>query len=464
MKEIKNLLENVPDQNLRNIHFFNGRILTAEDMGDEQTVQRIHNRQLGRALGEGIINGLEVELTLTPKDPISRTLSIKNGTAINRKGQCLSLSRDISLTLVTNPKEVKSGPGLFIKCEAIASTMVPTGLGVYVILMSPASGFSGSVTRHTSQDNGRATGCGSQYEVEGVQFRTVELDVMNSSVVPGNIGQDIRNLIRSPQFSQSDQASLSRLRNLLAHLCLGTEEKIQMVTDPFEEKITQKYGALDYIRASAETVYWLDSPCSNQEITDCDVPLALVLWSKKGIEFVDMWSVRRLLHPFRPINEPVFPSLKRQQAEAEACFYQFQNHLWEIIGPKVKKNTLLSLNATDYFNYLPPVGFIPIFSLAQSHSRAFFKDLTHRKPIFMEGSKVMPLLQQSFGFFPIKLDDKELIWLYFVHQNGRAVDNPSNQGVIPYLLFSSGQMPFQGDAHYDLNYYNYANYGPFVVD
>jgi hypothetical protein len=464
MKEIINLLEFIPNRDIRNIHFFNGRLLSAEDLRDEQAAQRRHRRQLGLALGEGVVSGLEVNIGSTDSYGLIRTVSVKSGLALNRKGQCLTLAKDISLAMVRKEKETAASADLFAPCDAITFSEVPTGIGVYILVMTPASGFSGSVPRHTLGDDGRASGCGSQYEVEGVAFRLVELDILNASVAAGKIGTEIRSLLKSPAFAQRDKKVISRLRNLLAHFCLGTEEKIRYTVDPFEDKTINRYGAVDGLRPDKEIQYGPDFLQSCQQITACDVPLALILWSKKGVEFVDMWSVRRQLHVPAAVSQPSFPSLTRRSAEAEAAFFQFQDHLEGILGSRVTRSELLGLKAVDYFRYLPAAGLIRVYSFASSHCCAFFKDLTVRQPVFIEGTKVMPIFQHAFSFFPIDLKAKELIWLYLVRENGQAIADPKQRGVQPYVIFTSGQIPFQGDARYDLNYYNYSNYGPFVAD
>jgi hypothetical protein len=53
------LLESILDQGIRNTNFFNGRILTADDLRTEQDANRQQHEQLGQAIGAGIVNGLD---------------------------------------------------------------------------------------------------------------------------------------------------------------------------------------------------------------------------------------------------------------------------------------------------------------------------------------------------------------------------------------------------------------------
>ena len=55
-----NLLTPILNTDIRNTHFFNGRVLTAEDLSQEQEANRRQHWLLGQALGEGVVHGLEV--------------------------------------------------------------------------------------------------------------------------------------------------------------------------------------------------------------------------------------------------------------------------------------------------------------------------------------------------------------------------------------------------------------------
>jgi hypothetical protein len=47
---------------IHQVNFFNGRLLTATDLRDEQAANRQQHRQLGQAAGSGVVYGLEVSM------------------------------------------------------------------------------------------------------------------------------------------------------------------------------------------------------------------------------------------------------------------------------------------------------------------------------------------------------------------------------------------------------------------
>ena len=48
------LLQPLLEDGIRNVNFFNGRLLSAEDMRAEQVASRLQHQLLGQAIGEGI--------------------------------------------------------------------------------------------------------------------------------------------------------------------------------------------------------------------------------------------------------------------------------------------------------------------------------------------------------------------------------------------------------------------------
>jgi len=55
-----------------------------------------------------------------------------------------------------------------------------------------------------------------------------------------------------------------------------------------------------------------------------------------------------------------------------------------------------------------------------------------------------------------------MIWLYLVRQNRQAVAD-SSAPKPPYALFASGQLPFFGDARFDVNRWDFSNYGSPLI-
>ena len=125
-------------------------------------------------------------------------------------------------------------------------------------------------------------------------------------------------------------------------------------------------------------------------------------------------------------------------------------------------SSLTAIAAGDYFSYLPAAG---SHTDRQSQSLQagfdylqFFSKCTYRGPVFIEGAKVDQLLRLSFQYQPIDLSGKELLWIYQVRANQQGIDKGGAATPILYMLFTSGQIAFQGKADFDLNYFNYANF------
>jgi len=192
-------------------------------------------------------------------------------------------------------------------------------------------------------------------------------------------------------------------------------------------------------------------------LTDCDVPLAVLYWTLTGgVIFVDLWSVRRPPTRSGSGGWSSFVSDRRQH-EGEAMFLQFQEHIGSM---RRSGANLRLLSATENFQYLPPVGVIPHATTTQPgfDYRRFFQDQTYREPVFMEGARLERLVRESLAYAPIKLGSGESIWLYEVRENKQTIAGSSANTPQSYLVFSSGHMPFFGDARFDVNRYDFSNY------
>ena len=75
----------------------------------------------------------------------------------------------------------------------------------------------------------------------------------------------------------------------------------------------------------------------------------------------------------------------------------------------------------------------------------------------MEGARLERLIRESFLYPPLTVGSGEVIWLYQVRQNMQTIADGRGTPQ-PYLVFSSGHMPYYGEARFDLNRYNYSNY------
>jgi hypothetical protein len=453
----KGLGESILEQGIENTNFFNGRILAAGDLKNEQEAESEHHWQLGEAIGSGVVHGLEVSLVSDGSDGNAPIVSVSSGLALNGSGQAIALPFDVQLALEEMSQTLSVQAGLFKECLPTKKGVSPFAGGVYILVSSPASGFSDEkAPMYSTIDNGKVTGCGSRYAIEGVQFRLEELDVSSLT----KLSQTTRDAL-ADLTTKEDPASLSKLRNWLAHICFGTEELAGVSDDPFKlaggESAYVTYGGLDALYP--------------ETLTDCDVPLALFYWPDGGIKFVDMWSVRR-----RPATSSGIPApwsvylSERRLREAEAMVLQFEEHIeWLLEAPSFARVKIL---ADQYFRYLPPVGLLPIISGAFKgiDLPTFFSGRPLREPEHIDTPLVYSLVKEAVNYEPIDLsDDQTTIWLYRTWLESVPATKSSKpeftsmqrtplaaasaervQSVRPYVVFASPYMPHAGVARFDL--------------
>jgi hypothetical protein len=460
------ILEPVLSGGIRNTNFFNGRLLTAEDLTDFQSANAQQHQQLAHALGEGVVYGLEVNLAPS-STPAQAVLRISQGLAFNRKGQAVALPSDTDLALVPPPDPLAADAGLFQVCQPPTATVL-TNPGLYVLTISPASGFSSESAPKTNVFNeGVASTCGSRWIVEGAKFSTVQLDLGTNpdpSTLAGQAEQIAASLtLLLEQLSVASGATadslraqiaplMSKLRNCAAHLCFGTEQLKGFAANPFGRSngssLFAEYGALDHLRDLGN-------------LSDCDVPLAILYWTTTGLQFIDMWSARRPVLS-QAVSEAWAPLAgQRRAAEGLAMFLQFQCQLSGLLQSGAGGNSLTSIVFTDYFKYLPATGLMPMAALQNGNTNIFtslFNGLTTRGPEFIEGSKLQSLMRKSFVYSPIDLATGELIWLYTVRENIQAFDGNQIQTAQAYMVFSNGYMPYFADARFDSQRWDYSNY------
>ncbi len=86
-EELEQIAVSDIDERLTRTNYFNGRLLTATDLNRDQTYLDERLLELGRAYGDGIIHGLQVELRFG-------VLQVQAGRAITPSGRVLELSLD----------------------------------------------------------------------------------------------------------------------------------------------------------------------------------------------------------------------------------------------------------------------------------------------------------------------------------------------------------------------------------
>ncbi len=413
------LQQPAPD-GLRTIHFFNGRLLSGEDLSQEQAAQREVRQQLGRAVGDGIAYGLEVTETAGASTPTSPVVTVSAGLALNRCGQTLPLAQntDVALARPLHPSTPTSTAAVFVPCQPLESGVYIAGAGVYLLTMTPATMSEG---RAPVNGLGNTTSpCNTRYTIEGVQFRLLQVSLSLTDL------------------------SDPRLRNLIAYRCFAPDTRQAVVRHPFGPRPV-RHGLLDDLRP--------------QLLTDADVPLALIHWTTRGIQFVDMWSVRRCIT--RPtastgVREQLIGD-ERRTSEAEAMALQFAEHVDHL---RATRADLASLLATQVFQYLPPVGVLPLSSgaIPGFNYQQFFSQRAYRGPLFLEGARVECVLRTAVQYPPIDLRGKEMLWLYIVRENRDPSAFAGNPAPAPYLIFTSGQLQPATDARFNVSRWNYSNY------
>ncbi len=471
---VVDILEPVLSGGIRNANFFNGRLLAAEDLTDFQTANAQQHQQLARAVGDGVVYGLEVSASASSTST-QAVLRVTQGLAFNRNGQAVALPSDVELSLVPTADALNADAGLFAVCQPPQATVL-TNPGLYVLTITPVSGFSTESAPKTDVFNeGVASTCGSRWIVEGAQFRTVQLDFGTNpdpSTLAGQteqIAANVKTLLAQLAVASGAAADnlkaqiaplMSKLRNCAAHLCFGTEKLAGFPANPFGrtngDSRFAEYGAIDQLRDTGN-------------LTDCDVPLALLYWTPSGLQFIDMWSVRRPVFP-QAVSAAWAPLAgTRRAVEGLAMFLQFQKQLDELVQSATSATSLTSIVATDYFRYLPAVGLLPLASTQSLIGFGYSQFFTNRTypcartseglctPVFIEGAKLDQLISRSFLYPPIDLRGQEMIWLYWVRENMEPTAGQTSNAQ-PYLIFTNGHFPYQGKAQFDLNYWDYANF------
>jgi hypothetical protein len=402
---------------LRSINFFNGRLLTGDDLRREQATERARLERLGTAVGEGVAYGLEVEEALATSTRSRPVVTVSPGLALSRSGLALELPAEIDVSLYQPVPPSNAEPGaLFAECQPFAPGTYTAGAGVYLLTIGPDPQQEGRAP--VSGLGNEEARCNVALSVEAVTFRLIRL-----------------------ALAPSQLADKAHLRNRIAYQCFDPEALGGAVANPFGKPVST-YGLVDVLR--------------RQTLTDHEVPLAVIAWSvDDGIQFVDLWAVRRRLTRRGAEGEWAAFVGDRRRAETEAMVLQFQAQLEELrldVAPE-------TVAAKAHFELLPPLGFLPIgeapdaaFDFAQ-----FFADLPIRAPAVLEAARVEELVQDALAYPPIELETGELVWLYLIRQNLQAV---TEAGSTPrrYVLFTNGQVSYRADARFELSYWNFANY------
>ncbi len=419
-----NLQTPILNSRTRSINFFNGRLLTGDDLTAEQQANRAAHALLGQAAGWGIVYGLEVQESAQLSTVQAPVLNIRKGLAVNRRGVTLLLTDDADISLVRPPGSAATAT-TFQDCTPVQSGVYVAGAGVYLLTVSPASSPQGLAS--TNGISTAAASCNSNYNADGVQFRLLQLDL-----------------------TQAELSDTNHLRNLVAYKFFAPTDWASVVTNPFGAPAAG-FGLLDQLRTA-------------QTITDCEIPLAVLYWTATGgLVFVDMWAVRRAMLPRSAGSGWPLVNGARPRVDGQAMFFQFQNQLDGLRTTQASPQTLV---ATDFFQYLPPVGALPLTGTGQGAGftyQQFFSGKTVRGPVYTTDDRVHWMLENFVVFPPIDLSLQEVIWLYLVPSNAQQ-SNQSGTNVVPYVLFASGQTPYLGNSRFDLSHWDLSNYSLIVSE
>jgi hypothetical protein len=424
----RKLSEPILDSGINSTNFFNGRLLTADALKTDQQANLEQRRLLGRAAGDGIVEGLEVKVIKDGGVGVQPVVGVSKGLALNRSGQVLVLHGDEQVALVRKLDAPPPTAGSFGDCADAISTFDTLENGFYLLVIGPASGFRERVPMRSLSDTASVTECGSRYRVEGTQFRLAPLKLSDMIGLSAATRAQINTL-----SSVSTVADFSKLRNLLAHACFGTEELSGVARDPLkhvqEQSAYLTYGAADFMRGRGE-------------LTDCEVPLALIYWRGGTLRFADMWSVRRRIYAHSSGRlSHIFPP--RRVAEAEAIFFQFQEHLLWLVGIQPAPENIIAAN---FFRWLPAAGLLPVRNTANPVAttyQKFFLNKSFGAPTNMNGSKLHALFDESLAYPPFDLTGQDSVQLYSVKENTQAQTAASAPQ--PFVVFATQEMSYYSD-------------------
>src|SRR5438093_549282 len=89
--------------------YFNGRLLSGEDLARDQQGNRFARRRIGQAIGDGVAFGLEIAEATGESTKSSPVLTVLPGVAINRNGQTLALGLNDRIAPYSDPMAVTKG-------------------------------------------------------------------------------------------------------------------------------------------------------------------------------------------------------------------------------------------------------------------------------------------------------------------------------------------------------------------
>jgi hypothetical protein len=310
---------------------------------------------------------------------------------------------------------------------------------VYLLTIAPAQMSEGRAA--TNGLDPANVACNTDATVEAVQFRLININPLRYAALD----------VSSAQF-----------RNRLAYRCFGIDAREQNAIDPWRVD-APRYGLIDELR--------------DVGLDDRDVPLAVLVWTVDGIQFIDTWAARRALlqpdalsgfsfqrDPLDPaeLSSFAFVARRRRLVEAHAMCAQFQQHLGDVLAAAPDPGAVI---ARDVFRFLPPFGIVPLQQppLRGFAVSTFLFDIVRRpnpgsnqSTPFIDVRLLGTLQEQALTGAPTDLTSREFIWVYRSWQNVKA--RADGQSVQPMLAFASGLLPPLAIARFDMARFDYSDY------
>jgi hypothetical protein len=421
-------------------NFFNGRLLTGEDLAAEQAAGRAAHEALARLQGPGVSHGLDVTLEDTGASGVP-ALRVAAGAAVTAAGELLALESSVRLELRRTPPPQGSATSAFAECTP-AGPVAAGQAQLHLVTIAPAAPAALGRARIVGLGDEPAP-CAVDRLAPAVRF---ELRPFAVPLPPG---------------------AATRLRNHVAALLLGD---IGDAATPLAEAPTSPAGdgLLERLRGSG---YAAD-----------EVPLAVVRWpsAAEGIEFVDQWAARRRCHQAGAYPPLAVTAAERRAVIAEARLAQFQTQLAPLAsGLRVRR-----VLARDHFVSLPPafvlpariqrlirqpvldvgptpfvtrapIGMRPLpFSFGGFDPAEFLGGLTVRREAWVEGARVGELLAAATQHPAVDAtaSPSEALWFHPIRRPGAGFQSAQ------HVLVVSGHVRYAANAQYDLAHYDQANY------
>ena len=171
--------------------FFNGRLLSAEDLRREQALRENGQSQLARLIGCGIAAGLEVG-----GDSGSSALSIGAGLGVTPSGLVIDID-NLDLDLAGSAGGARSGG--FATCAAAMANLASPAAGLYLLVLTPTWIGSGRAATLL----GEVGACNRNVEQPAVRAR-----LLGVSAPSGATEQTVRNQVAHALLAPDDPAAV----------------------------------------------------------------------------------------------------------------------------------------------------------------------------------------------------------------------------------------------------------------